>query len=233
MTADEQDRKLARIAEATRYLLLDFDGPVCKIFTDPSSREVTSRLVEVIHAHGVEAPEHVREDGPHDVLRFAGTVSPQLARVVDQELRAIEVKAAETATPTPGAAELLEACQRTGRPVAIVSNNAAEAITAYLKRLDLAELVTHVEGRDPDDPSLMKPSPYLIDQARVAFDATAGECTLVGDSTTDTEAAQAAGVHSVAYANKPGKFEKLKYADEIISRLGTLTTDISTHPNVY
>ena len=40
-----------------------------------------------------------------------------------------------------------------------------------------------------------------------ALDAEPGECTLVGDSVTDIQAAHLASVHSIGYANEPGKRE--------------------------
>jgi beta-phosphoglucomutase-like phosphatase (HAD superfamily) len=42
-------------------------------------------------------------------------------------------------------AEFLTMCRATGRPVAIVSNNSAEAVRTYLDRVGMTELVDHLE----------------------------------------------------------------------------------------
>ncbi|WP_307793100.1 HAD-IA family hydrolase [Amycolatopsis sp. MtRt-6] len=57
--------------------------------------------------------------------------------------------------------------------------------------------------------SLPKPSPHLLCQATAALEISPGECVFIGDSLSDMEAAQAAGVQSVGYANKPGKHTQL------------------------
>lgn len=231
MTTARQATELAQIAARTRYVLLDFDGPICKIFTDPTASTITARLVEVIDAHGLDTPEQAIEAGPHDVLHYAATVSPQLARAVENSLRALEIEAAATAAPTPGIDELLKACQQTGRTVAVVSNNAAEAVTAYLDRMELRDLVAHVQGRAPANPSLMKPNPYLLDQARTALGAEAAVCALVGDSVSDIEAAQGAGIGSIGYANKPGKHQRLAdaHADVVVGTMTEVADTLSAH----
>ncbi len=45
-----------------------------------------------------------------------------------------------------------------------------------------------------------------------ALDAEPGECTLVGDSVSDIQAARLASVHSIGYANEPGKRESFTAA---------------------
>lgn len=235
MTTTRQTHELAQVVARMRYVLLDFDGPVCKAFTDPTARTVTARLVEAIAAHGIDTPEQV-EAGPHDVLHYARTVSAQLAQVVEGSLRALEAEAAATAAPTPGIDELFEACEQTGRTVAIVSNNAAEAVTSYLERTELTGFVTHIEVCDTSDPALMKPDPHLIIRTLRAINAAPEACTLVGDSESDIQAAHAAGVRSIGYANKSGKRHRLAGAgaDAVTSDVTELARqlhDLSRDPS--
>ena len=68
-----------------------------------------------------------------------------------------EVAAAHTTEPTPGAHDLLTSCKTAGRPVLIVSNNAEEAIRAYLARHQLEPFVAAVMARTLGKPELMKP----------------------------------------------------------------------------
>ena len=106
----------------------------------------------------------------------------------------------------------MTACQNSGRSVAVVSNNSARAVHSYLARHGLDDRISLVVARTNHDPALLKPSPHLITQAVDALDAEPGECTLVGDSVTDIQAARLASVHSIGYANKPGKRERFTAA---------------------
>jgi phosphoglycolate phosphatase-like HAD superfamily hydrolase len=118
---------------------------------------------------GRPLPELAEASGPHELLTSAGAVSPDLPKVIEEALQLAEIRAAESATPTPGAAEFLAACRDTGRPVAVVSNNCLPAVVAYLERVGLAGLVQHIEAREEVDPARMKPSPYLVERAAHAI----------------------------------------------------------------
>ncbi|MFD0380663.1 HAD family hydrolase [Streptomyces sp. NPDC127112] len=54
-------------------------------------------------------------------------------------------------------------------------------------------------------PDLMKPNPFPIKRAAERAGVGVADCTLIGDSLTDVQAAHAAGTTVVAYANKPHK----------------------------
>lgn len=71
----------------------------------------------------------------------------------------------------------------------------------------------------------MKPSPHLIERAAQALDVEPDACTLIGDQTTDVQAARAIGAASIGYANKPGKAEDLTAAgaDAVIAQINELT----------
>ncbi|WP_233564897.1 HAD family hydrolase [Micromonospora musae] len=56
------------------------------------------------------------------------------------------------------------------------------------------------------------------------LDAEPAECVLVGDSVSDIEAAHAAGVAAIGYANKPGKRERFAAADVVIDSMAELVT---------
>jgi phosphoglycolate phosphatase len=49
-------------------------------------------------------------------------VSTDLARQIEEALQIAEIKAVESAAPTPGVDEFLAACREAGRQLAIVSN---------------------------------------------------------------------------------------------------------------
>jgi phosphoglycolate phosphatase len=108
--------------------------------------------------------------------------------------------------------EVITSCRDSGRQVAVVSNNADRAVRAYLTTHGLADRITAVAARTSSDPTLLKPNPHLIQQAIAQLSAQRAACVLVGDSTTDAQAATLAGTPSIGYANQPGKHEHLTQA---------------------
>ena len=220
MTPDTH-RIIADIFASTRVLLLDFDGPVCDVFAGYPAADVAAHLRGILTAedHVQLSADVVDTADPLHVIRRVGDLAPQLSPQLDAMLSAAEVEATATSRPTPGAVELLQACQDASRPVAIVSNNSGDAIHAYLDRHDLAQLVQHIQGRDPGDPHRMKPDPYPITQALKALDAQPDEAVLIGDSEADLHAAHTAGVKVIAYANKAGKADRFAPADATIDNI--------------
>jgi phosphoglycolate phosphatase len=217
---------LAAILRRSPAILLDFDGPVCSVFAGYPASQITEELrALVVDQTGKLPPVLDAVTSPHEFLSIAADVSPELARHVEAALQTAEIKAVESATPTPGVEEFLSACREAGRPLAIVSNNTGASVRAYLDRAGLTAFVQHIEARDPSNPALMKPSPHLIERAAQALAVAPERCTLIGDQTTDVRAAQAIGAGSVGYANKPGKSDDLTAAgaDAIIERIAELT----------
>jgi beta-phosphoglucomutase-like phosphatase (HAD superfamily) len=123
--------------------LLDFDGPVCSIFATYTAATVSSELREVLSQFGATLPDSLTEESdPLEILRWtANLAAPDLTHAVEDTLRAAEMRAVATSTPTPGAQEILSAARERGWPVAIVSNNSAPAIAAYTDAHGLTEYI--------------------------------------------------------------------------------------------
>jgi HAD superfamily hydrolase (TIGR01549 family) len=222
---------LRRILANTEALLLDFDGPICSIFAGFPAHLVAHQLRGVLSdgGHANIPPEVEKTDDPFDVFNYAATLGENEARYVEAALRAHEVEAAVTAEPTPGAHDLLRAWYATGRRLAIVSNNSVAAVTTYLNLHDLTALVTCVSARTEANPDLLKPASHLVDQAMALLAIRSKRCTLIGDSSSDIEAAERAGVMSIGYANKTLKIGRLQRATPqvVITDLLTIVNSIS------
>jgi phosphoglycolate phosphatase len=215
---------LDTIVSRTRHLLLDFDGPICSIFAGLPAATVADRLRKLLGDHAQLPGNIARTPDPIEVFAYAATISEDLAARVETEMTDQELAAVATATPTPYVHEVVTACQDSGRSVAIVSNNSARAVHSYLDRHGLDDRISVVVARTNHDPALLKPSPHLITRAVQALNAAPAECTLVGDSVTDIQGAHLASIHSIGYANKPGKRERFATAgaDAIINSLADL-----------
>lgn len=218
---------LARMLADSAALLLDFDGPVCSVFAGFPAPAVVEQLCVVIAdgGFGELPPEIEKSEDPFDVLNYAATLGETEARFVNAAFAAHEAEAITTATPTPGAHDFLRRWSTTGRPLAIVSNNSSLAIEAYLDLHSLRPYVAHISARSEPDPVLLKPSPYLLNNAFAALGIGPNDAVMVGDSTTDMGAARAAATHAIGYANKPGKARRLTEAgaEYVIAQMVELT----------
>jgi HAD superfamily hydrolase (TIGR01509 family) len=220
--------ELAALLGEARVLLLDFDGPVCSVFAGLPAARIAKQLRGLLWRHGVALPDHVMEqDDPHEILRYTGSLGRgEMTRSIEDALIAAEITAAKSARPTPYAREVIVAAHEAGRQVAIVSNNAAEAVCTYLDAHRLNRYVHPVIGRPYADPGRMKPNPAPILAAVADLDADPTECVLIGDSVSDVTGAAAAGVRSLGYANKPGKRQRLTDAgaDAIVDSMAAVAT---------
>lgn len=210
MTANQ---RLVDVLTATRPVLLDFDGPVTHLFINGRNRMVADRMRQAIPKEFQPPPDVWDTYDPLIVLRWTASNTPHsVQEAVDAASVEGEVVAAHQTEPTPGSADFLRACKQFGRPVVVVSNNAEEAIRAYLDRFDLGDLVTAVVARTPGRPDLMKPHPDPINRALSVLDAEPSVCCMVGDSVTDIVVCATTGVRSVGFAKNPKRGEELARA---------------------
>jgi HAD superfamily hydrolase (TIGR01549 family) len=146
--------------------------------------------------------------------------------MVEDALCAAELRAVESAAPTPYGREVIVAAQQTDLPVAVVSNNWAGAVTAYLSARRLASYMSPVVGRAYAEPGRMKPNPEPILHAVRALGLSPDRTVLVGDSLSDIEGSCAAGVRTIGYANRPAKAEAFRQAgaDVVIDNLRAIAS---------
>lgn len=220
---------LSAIVARTRYLLLDFDGPICSIFSGLPAPKVAEQLRKLFPG---ELPEEIaKTPDPIEVFYYSATVSDEMAARVEAEMADLEVAAVATAEPTPYVHEVIASARESGRTIAVVSNNSPRAVNAYLDRHGLSDVIHLVAARTSPNPSLLKPDPHLITEAVHCLDATPAASTLVGDSFTDIEAAHRAKVASIGYANRPGKRVRMTQlqAGAVITSMAELALSLRAH----
>jgi phosphoglycolate phosphatase-like HAD superfamily hydrolase len=163
-----------------------------------------------VRGAGVAIPREMAVTVEHlVVLEFAAIHAPGALVEAERAAVAGEVECARTAPLTPGAREFLEACGESGRAVAIVSNNAAEAIEVFLELHGLRSQVAFVLGRPFARPELMKPDPGLAGEALRLLGGEAERACMVGDAPSDVEFARRSGVMAIGYAKNPQRGREL------------------------
>lgn len=202
----------ALLARAS-YLLLDFDGPLCRLFAHNPAARIADGMRDYLAAR--EAALLDRElrtcRDPHRILvaDLPGHLTAGLERLLADE----EEVAALSAEPTPGAEEFARLAAERGHTLAVASNNAPRAVETYLKTQGMDGLFgDRVFGRSTDDPRLMKPHPDCLVRALAALGADPADCLMIGDSPADAHAAHAAGVPFLGYARSPERVPRLREA---------------------
>lgn len=190
----------AELVANAELILLDFDGPVTKLLPPPLNSETATQLKKLVQP----PPSQIAATTDHlAVLRHIALATPDLLVQAEQEATLAEVRAARLSQPTPGVRELIDLLLQRGQGIAIITNNAAVAVRTFLEANTLPEL--KIYGRPSTDLNLMKPNPYLIQQAVKDRGAAPGDAVMVGDSPSDIEAAHRAGTASIGFITRPTK----------------------------
>jgi HAD superfamily hydrolase (TIGR01509 family) len=234
MTAPNRQSDLSRLVAQASGILLDFDGPVCHVFAGLPAKQAADQLRHALNEVGARLPETIEHTAdPMELLRFSATLGPEAVRRIDASFRSLEVTAVQSAEPTRHAHDAIRACHQSGRRLAVVSNNAQEAVETYLTTHGLTAWVDAVVGRPFAAPQQMKPDTYLLRLAVETLGEQPERCLMIGDSTTDMISANAIGVHRVGYANKPRKREALAEAgaDFIIASMAQLQDALLEQPS--
>ncbi|MES4886461.1 HAD-IA family hydrolase [Streptomyces sp. NPDC096012] len=225
MTAEYDDADVEEAWEllgagaGPRCALFDFDGPLCRLFPDDSSKPLAVALRATVEAAGLldalAADERTDKD-PHVVLRAVHRARRDrdvgdLVAQLDKQLTEGERDAARYAVPTPGAAEFVTWLAGRGTRLAVVTNNAAAAADDYLRDRDLRDSFEAVHGRAAD-PDLMKPHPDVLHRALWDLGLPAEEAVMIGDTPMDALAAERAGVRFVGIGRNPTKRQRMRDA---------------------
>ena len=177
-------------------LLFDFDGTLIDSKVDIATA-VNLTLEDLgLPLRTVEEIFSFVGDGVKRLLRLSvGEENP------DQYDRALEVfrrhyleNCVQTTRWYPGIYEVLQHYK--DRRKVIVTNKSLEYTLAIVDGLQARDLFQHVEA--PRDTTELKPEPVMLERALEVLGADPGRTVMIGDSTNDVRAAQAAGIRGCA-----------------------------------
>lgn len=187
------------------YILFDFDGPIVDLFEPGSEIKVTQSIADIGKKFGVGGMEC--DQSPYFILawdqkrqavaRALGDVAA-FDRSVHKEIELHELDMVRHRGVTADSAEMLDVAKQLADGVGIVSNNSAKAISHWLLRNGLADLVDFVSGRnDQITFDSLKPNPYLLIRAIRELQCQPGQTVFFGDTESDWLSSQAANVRFV------------------------------------
>lgn len=227
------------LVDGAGVLLVDFDGPLARLFPGTVWLEVSAdlRRYAVEQRHRARArdaqspgggdldrllgsePDHVQ------VLRLIGRHAPELAVEAAERVTRLELAAARTAPLQPGALEFLDAALARRARVFVVTNNDPGVVPAVLDRSvpGLTARLDRVHGRTAGRVDDLKPAPDLL--LRALQDVPPGPTTVfLGDSVTDAQAGRSAGVPVVGVAQESERRRALLAAGAaaVVADLGEL-----------
>ncbi len=192
---------------AARAVLIDLDGPLTRLFPDPSHLELAAGLADLVARRTGWRPE---QPGDHvQVLRSVADADPGVIAELATAAETAEIEAARRAEPARGARDFLFAANRAGYAVAVVSNNAEAAVRIALEECGFAALVRYVAARHGGNVAGLKPAPDLLVDALSGLDASPDDGVFFGDTVSDMVAANAAGVRAVGVAPWPDRTRDL------------------------
>jgi HAD superfamily hydrolase (TIGR01509 family) len=212
----ETERLRELIADA-RFVLFDFDGPICRLFAGYSAADIARELVERLERQGLLRllTEEEREDpDPQAVLLAVGLRHPgsDLVAELEEMLTQRELRAVPSARPTAFADPLIRTWTALGTRLAVTTNNSARAVSAYLTSRGLVDCFTpHLYGRTLELHQ-QKPDPYHLNRALQAMGAASQAALMIGDTPSDLQAAEQAGVPFLGYARTEHREKLLRDA---------------------
>ncbi|MBY0524227.1 MAG: HAD family hydrolase [Gemmataceae bacterium] len=184
--------------KSIRAVILDVDGTLV------DSNDAHARAwVEALAEHDNEVPfEKVRGligmGGDKLLPRVAeiDAESPTGKRIGARRKVLFRERYLPHLTPTPGAKQLIERMRRSGLRLAVASSAKADELEPLLAICGAANLIEHTTSSDDADNS--KPDPDIVAAALKKLSLPAAETIMLGDTPYDVEAANRAGVATIA-----------------------------------
>lgn len=213
----EETGKLRELIVNARFVLFDFDGPICRLFAGHSAKRIAGeqvRWLEERGLHGLLTEEERAEPDPHAVLRAVHRrhAGSDLMAELEERLTQQELHAVASAWPTQYADPLIMTWHALGSRLAVTTNNSPRAVIRYLEERRIGHCFSpHIYGRT-QNLDLLKPDPHCLNRALRAMGAEPAAALMIGDAPTDYEAAKKAGVNFLGYARNERKAGLLREA---------------------
>jgi beta-phosphoglucomutase-like phosphatase (HAD superfamily) len=183
---------LAQILDRSRHLVVTF-SVLGNLLPEPAA---AARVVgDMLRESGYRTSMLIGDsDNPFDMLAEAYGVSEEVGRRAEQLVHDAELDAADWVPITAGAAELFDACRRTGRSVAVYAPHSESAVGRFLHRHGLRGMVGPALGRGF---AMRNPAVRTLAPVFDAIGVLAQETAVVCATFSAMSATQRAGAHAI------------------------------------
>lgn len=123
----------------------------------------------------------------------------------------------------PGSIDLIKRIKKEGIPIAVASSSNVADIESDLQALGISGIFDAVISGEHCQKG--KPDPEIFLKAAKALGIEPKNCIVIEDSTSGVEAAKAAGMKCIGYANPDAIKQDIHLADEIVTDFDKLTVD--------
>jgi HAD superfamily hydrolase (TIGR01509 family) len=175
--------------------------------------DIDGTLVDTNYQHTLAWYRAMRQHGQHPAIwrihRHIGMGGDKLVESlcgeeVEDELgddirsaeKPLYMSMIEEVEPLAGARELIEDLKKAGHTVVLASSAKEDEVERYIDLLDARELAD--DWTSSGDVEETKPAPDLVQTALKKAGADPGDAVMIGDTPWDVEAAEKAGVKTVA-----------------------------------
>lgn len=219
---------LDAVLSSARNLIIDFDGPICN-FTAALPDDTTRRLRSLIPGGAGGLPGQSTAD-PYELLAQI-SADNQTAAKLDAELGRIELDVVPAVVPAGYVHEAISACRDSGRTLAVISRQSADAVNLWLTRFSLDEQIQHV-AVGSHTPGHRKTGRQLLAEALRSLSAEPEKCALITSTASTAEAARGMGIPTLGYAATAHGSEDLSAAGtaSLIKSLADLTLRLRARP---
>jgi membrane protein len=212
-----------------KAILFDIDGTL----VDSNNFHVLA-WAEAFHAAGHD----FRLSELHDQIGKGADnyVAALLPEATDEEAEALgrahgelfRKHYADRLKPFPGAHELLQRCRDEGLKLMLATSASGDELERHLDVLDARDVVHgHTSA---DDVGCSKPCPDVFETAARKAGVEPSEAIVIGDTPYDIEAAQAAGIRTVAVRSGLFRDEQLAGAVAIYDDVAAILADFDESP---
>ncbi|MFB7503490.1 HAD family hydrolase [Streptomyces broussonetiae] len=209
--------KLRELITPARFVLWDFDGPICRLFAGRRAEQVAAGLVEWLERqglHGLLTDTERETPDPQTVLRAVGRRHPDgdLVTALEERLTQEELRAARSALPTAYADPLIRTWTAVGARQAVITDASPRVVRSYLETRGLLGCFgSRLYGRT-EDLHHPEPDPHRLSRALGAMGAEPSAALMIGGAARDITAARRAGVPFLGHARNEAGWRVLRAA---------------------